>query len=182
MTSATKFCFAIFFISVDQLISYQLKTELINLMKCLNRVNQATGEQLLTSFINFLLPICHHCQLFKQSPSLVNQRLVKIGQTIEPPFEVFHSTRSRLWLKCWSTLNYSSYWTFLPPLSQIFTTAESVLHTKMSIDDLSMVTAPAILRCPYEDPRLICENMKKEMAFIRTLMTYLDTSFMEDII
>ena len=73
--------------------------------------------------------------------------------------------------------------TFLPPtLFQIFTTAESVLHTKMSIDDLSMVTAPAILRCPYEDPRLICENMKKEMAFIRTLMTYLDTSFMEDII
>lgn len=51
----------------------------------------------------------------------------------------------------------------------------------MDASNLAMVMAPNCLRCMSEDPRVIFENARKEMAFIRTLIQSLDTSFMEGI-
>lgn len=42
--------------------------------------------------------------------------------------------------------------------------------------------APNCLRCESEDPRIIFENTRKEMQFLKTLITHMDTSFMEGII
>lgn len=42
--------------------------------------------------------------------------------------------------------------------------------------------APNCLRCESEDPRIIIENTRKEMQFIRTLITHMDTNFMEGVI
>ncbi len=52
----------------------------------------------------------------------------------------------------------------------------------MDVNNLAMVMAPNCLRCESEDPRIIFENTRKEMAFIRTLISHLDTSFMEGVI
>jgi len=51
----------------------------------------------------------------------------------------------------------------------------------MDASNLAMVMAPNCLRCMSEDPRIIFENARKEMAFIRTLIQSLDTSFMEGV-
>lgn len=64
---------------------------------------------------------------------------------------------------------------------QIFARTEVVQITKMDASNLAMVMAPNCLRCMSEDPRIIFENARKEMAFIRTLIQSLDTSFMEGI-
>jgi hypothetical protein len=66
-------------------------------------------------------------------------------------------------------------------LLQIFARTEVVQITKMDASNLAMVMAPNCLRCMSEDPRVIFENARKEMAFIRTLIQSLDTSFMEGI-
>ncbi|XP_071444047.1 rho GTPase-activating protein 39 [Hetaerina americana] len=64
---------------------------------------------------------------------------------------------------------------------QIFTQQEVVQATKMDASNLAMVMAPNVLRCTSRDPRVIFENARKEMAFIRTLIQSLDTSFMEGV-
>ena len=64
---------------------------------------------------------------------------------------------------------------------QIFARTEVVQVTKMDASNLAMVMAPNCLRCMSEDPRVIFENARKEMAFIRTLIQSLDTSFMEGV-
>jgi len=64
---------------------------------------------------------------------------------------------------------------------QIFARTEVVQVTKMDASNLAMVMAPNCLRCMSEDPRIIFENARKEMAFIRTLIQSLDTSFMEGV-
>lgn len=64
---------------------------------------------------------------------------------------------------------------------QIFARAEVVIHTKMDASNLAMVMAPNCLRCMSNDPRIIIENARKEMAFMRTLITTLDTSFMSEV-
>ncbi len=60
--------------------------------------------------------------------------------------------------------------------------AENVAQTKMDAANLAMVMAPNCLRCQSEDPRVIFENTRKEMAFMRTLMDNYDTSFMEGLL
>ena len=57
---------------------------------------------------------------------------------------------------------------------QQFTTAESSQHTKMGVDNIAMVWAPNFLRCPSDDHVLIFENTRKEMAFVRLLLSYLN--------
>ncbi|XP_046408434.1 uncharacterized protein LOC124172941 isoform X2 [Ischnura elegans] len=64
---------------------------------------------------------------------------------------------------------------------QIFTQQEVVQATKMDASNLAMVMAPNVLRCTSRDPRVIFENARKEMAFIRTLIQSLDTTFMEGV-
>eukprot|EP00062_Callorhinchus_milii_P010294 gi/632955001/ref/XP_007893256.1/ PREDICTED: rho GTPase-activating protein 39 isoform X2 [Callorhinchus milii] len=65
---------------------------------------------------------------------------------------------------------------------QIFAQPANVAVTKMDVNNLAMVMAPNCLRCQSDDPRVIFENTRKEMSFIRVLIQHLDTSFMEDLL
>ena len=65
---------------------------------------------------------------------------------------------------------------------QYFAQPEIVAATKMDASNLAMVMAPNCLRCTSDDPRIIYENTRKEMAFIRTLIQNLDTAFMEGVV
>ncbi|XP_063011267.1 rho GTPase-activating protein 39-like [Melospiza melodia melodia] len=65
---------------------------------------------------------------------------------------------------------------------QVFVQPANVAVTKMDVNNLAMVMAPNCLRCRSEDPRVIFENTRKEMSFIRVLIQHLDTSFMEGIL
>ena len=65
---------------------------------------------------------------------------------------------------------------------QVFAAPENATVTKMDSSNLAMVMAPNCLRCESDDPNVIFENTRKEMAFIRILIQNLDTSFMEGVI
>ncbi|CAI4221664.1 unnamed protein product [Auanema sp. JU1783] len=58
---------------------------------------------------------------------------------------------------------------------------EVVVHTKMDVSNLAMVMAPNVLRCESEDPRVIFENTRREMGFLKTLILHYDTSFILNI-
>uniref|UniRef100_A0A8C4PXY9 Rho GTPase-activating protein 39 n=1 Tax=Eptatretus burgeri TaxID=7764 RepID=A0A8C4PXY9_EPTBU len=64
---------------------------------------------------------------------------------------------------------------------QVFAMPANVSATKMDVSNLAMVMAPNCLRCNSDDPRVIFENARKEMSFVRTLILHLDTSFVEGI-
>ena len=51
----------------------------------------------------------------------------------------------------------------------------------MDASNLAMVMAPNILRCTSQDPRVILENARKEMAFVRSMIENLDTAWVEDL-
>ncbi len=63
----------------------------------------------------------------------------------------------------------------------MFSKPEIVQVTKMDSSNLAMVMAPNCLRCTSHDPRVIFDNARKEMAFIRTLIQYMDTRFIEGV-
>ncbi|XP_038654532.1 rho GTPase-activating protein 39 isoform X1 [Scyliorhinus canicula] len=65
---------------------------------------------------------------------------------------------------------------------QIFVQPANVSVTKMDVNNLAMVMAPNCLRCQSDNPRIIFENTRKEMSFLRVLIQHLDTSFMEDVL
>ncbi|XP_030075832.1 rho GTPase-activating protein 39 [Microcaecilia unicolor] len=65
---------------------------------------------------------------------------------------------------------------------QVFVQSSNVAVTKMDVNNLAMVMAPNCLRCQSDDPRIIFENTRKEMSFIRVLIQNLDTSFMEAVL
>ncbi|XP_025755240.1 rho GTPase-activating protein 39 isoform X4 [Oreochromis niloticus] len=65
---------------------------------------------------------------------------------------------------------------------QVFAQPANVAITKMDVNNLAMVMAPNCLRCQSDDPRVIFENTRKEMSFIRVLVQRLDTSFMDGIL
>ncbi|XP_041367234.1 rho GTPase-activating protein 39-like [Gigantopelta aegis] len=65
---------------------------------------------------------------------------------------------------------------------QVFAAPEIVRYTKMDVNNLAMVMAPNCLRCESDDPRVIFENTRKEMGFLRILILHLDTSFMEGVV
>lgn len=46
----------------------------------------------------------------------------------------------------------------------------------MGVENIAMVWAPNFLRCPSDDHTLIFQNTRKEMAFLRLLLKYLDTN------
>lgn len=71
---------------------------------------------------------------------------------------------------------------YLVRFLQVFAAPENAATTKMDVNNLAMVMAPNCLRCESDDPRVIFENTRKEMGFIRTLIQSLDTSFMEGIV
>uniref|UniRef100_A0A4W5L2M0 Rho GTPase-activating protein 39 n=1 Tax=Hucho hucho TaxID=62062 RepID=A0A4W5L2M0_9TELE len=65
---------------------------------------------------------------------------------------------------------------------QVFGQPANVVITKMDVNNLAMVMAPNCLRCQSDDPRIIFENTRKEMSFIRVLIQRLDTSFMDGLL
>ncbi|KAM9198067.1 rho GTPase-activating protein 39 isoform 2-T2 [Dugong dugon] len=65
---------------------------------------------------------------------------------------------------------------------QVFVQPANVAITKMDVSNLAMVMAPNCLRCQSDDPRIIFENTRKEMSFLRVLIQHLDTSFMEGVL
>ncbi|KAJ8360815.1 hypothetical protein SKAU_G00173400 [Synaphobranchus kaupii] len=65
---------------------------------------------------------------------------------------------------------------------QVFAQPVNVSKTKMDVNNLAMVMAPNCLRCQSDDPRVIFENTRKEMSFLRLLIIHLDTSFISGII
>ncbi|GFR02081.1 rho GTPase-activating protein 39 [Trichonephila clavata] len=65
---------------------------------------------------------------------------------------------------------------------QVFSAEENCAVTKMDAKNLAMVMAPNCLRCTSEDPSVIFENTRKEMAFIQTLIQHLNTSYMEGVV
>ncbi|UYV67332.1 ARHGAP39 [Cordylochernes scorpioides] len=66
--------------------------------------------------------------------------------------------------------------TYLIHFLQLFSQEGNVVATKMDANNLAMVMAPNCLRCMSDDPRVIFENTRKEMAFLRLLIEHLDTS------
>ncbi|XP_014227160.1 rho GTPase-activating protein 39 isoform X1 [Trichogramma pretiosum] len=64
---------------------------------------------------------------------------------------------------------------------QIFARPDVVSRTKMDASNLAMVMAPNILRCTSHDPRVILENARREMAFVRTMIETLETAWVEDL-
>lgn len=75
-------------------------------------------------------------------------------------------------------LLYLSYVLFI---LQIFAQPINVGKTKMDVNNLAMVMAPNCLRCQSDDPRIIFENTRKEMSFLRMLIVHLDTSFIKGV-
>ncbi|XP_014668112.1 PREDICTED: rho GTPase-activating protein 39-like [Priapulus caudatus] len=65
---------------------------------------------------------------------------------------------------------------------QVFASREHVVYTKMDVNNLAMVMAPNCLRCMSDDPRVILDNTTKQMSFVKTLITSLDTSSLEVIL
>ncbi|XP_041976226.1 rho GTPase-activating protein 39 isoform X2 [Aricia agestis] len=72
--------------------------------------------------------------------------------------------------------------TYLVSFLQQFSAPEVVSQTKMDSSNLAMVFAPNCLRCTAQDPRVILENARKEMTFMKTLITNLDTSHVQDLL
>ncbi|XP_053969939.1 filaggrin-2 isoform X1 [Anastrepha ludens] len=66
--------------------------------------------------------------------------------------------------------------TYLVHFLQQFSHADVVSCTKMDSSNLAMVFAPNCLRCTSDDPKVILENARKEMAFMRTLIQNMDTT------
>ncbi|XP_068598496.1 rho GTPase-activating protein 39 [Brachionichthys hirsutus] len=65
---------------------------------------------------------------------------------------------------------------------QVFAQPCNVAVTKMDVNNLAMVMAPNCLRCKSDEPRIIFENTRKEMSFLRMLIVHLDTSFIEGVV
>uniref|UniRef100_A0A3Q2XCT0 Rho GTPase-activating protein 39 n=1 Tax=Hippocampus comes TaxID=109280 RepID=A0A3Q2XCT0_HIPCM len=65
---------------------------------------------------------------------------------------------------------------------QVFAQPSNVAVTKMDVNNLAMVMAPNCLRCQSDDPRIIFENTRKEMSFLRMLIVHLDTSYVEGVV
>lgn len=73
-------------------------------------------------------------------------------------------------------MNSNNVFEFDCIFSQKFISPDTIQLTRMSIDNIAMVWAPNILRCPSEDHVLIFENTRKEMSFLRLLLKHMDTS------
>lgn len=71
--------------------------------------------------------------------------------------------------------------TYLIKFLKIFALKENVAITKMDASNLSMIMAPNCLRCNSNEAKVIMENTKKEMQFIKTLIDHLDTSIIDNL-
>ncbi|KAI0983541.1 hypothetical protein GJ496_002581 [Pomphorhynchus laevis] len=65
---------------------------------------------------------------------------------------------------------------YLVQFLQLFALPKHVAYTKMDVNNLALVMAPNCFRCRCNNPRDIVENSKKEMQFLRMLITNWRTS------
>uniref|UniRef100_A0A1I8MH79 Rho GTPase-activating protein 39 n=1 Tax=Musca domestica TaxID=7370 RepID=A0A1I8MH79_MUSDO len=72
--------------------------------------------------------------------------------------------------------------TYLIHFLQQFSHPDVVSATKMDSSNLAMVFAPNCLRCTSDDPKVILENARKEMSFMRTLIQHMDTSHVANLV
>ncbi|XP_053681293.1 hornerin [Anopheles nili] len=72
--------------------------------------------------------------------------------------------------------------TYLIHFLQQFSLPDIVVNTKMDSSNLAMVFAPNLLRCQSQDPKVILENARKEMTFMRTLIQHMDTSSVTNLV
>ncbi len=63
----------------------------------------------------------------------------------------------------------------------MFAAEESASVTKMDVNNLAMVMAPNVLRSQSVDPKVIFENTRPQMAFLRLLILHLDTTEMDGV-
>ena len=77
---------------------------------------------------------------------------------------------------------YKFIWQFYNILFQGFIRPEVVLVTKMDVNNIAMVWAPNCLRGQSSDPKIIFENTRREMGFVRTLIQSLNTDEAEDLL
>jgi len=70
---------------------------------------------------------------------------------------------------------------FLIKFLQVFALPHNIERTKMDASNLAMVWAPNCLRCQSEIPKVIFENTRKEMSYIKTLILHLDTSWIDGV-
>ena len=71
---------------------------------------------------------------------------------------------------------------YLAKYLQLFSRPEVTSVTKMDASNLATVFAPNCLKCPSQDPIVILENTRKEMAFVKSLIVNLDTSSVDGLI
>jgi len=64
----------------------------------------------------------------------------------------------------------------------VFALPENVAVTKMDISNIAMVWAPNCLRCESEDPVVVLESTRSAMAFLRALLEFLDTSYVDAVL
>ncbi|KAL9890875.1 myTH4 and RhoGAP_KIAA1688 domain-containing protein RhoGAP93B isoform 2-T2 [Glossina fuscipes fuscipes] len=72
--------------------------------------------------------------------------------------------------------------TYLIHFLQQFSHPDVVSATKMDSSNLAMVFAPNCLRCTSDDPKVILENARKEMSFMRTLIQHMDTAHVVNLV
>ncbi len=72
--------------------------------------------------------------------------------------------------------------TYLVRFLQLFARPEVANNTKMDDSNLATVFAPNCLRCPSNDPLVIMENTRKEMAFVKHMIQNLETSAVDGIL
>lgn len=72
--------------------------------------------------------------------------------------------------------------TYLIHFLQQFSHPDVVSATKMDSSNLAMVFAPNCLRCTSDDPKVILENARKEMSFMRTLIQHMDTTHVANLV
>ena len=71
---------------------------------------------------------------------------------------------------------------YLAKYLQLFARPEVSIVTKMDASNLATVFAPNCLKCPSQDPIVILENTRKEMAFVKSLIVHLDTSSVDGLV
>lgn len=59
---------------------------------------------------------------------------------------------------------------------------EVVKFTKMDSGNLALVIAPNILRCDSDDPRVMFDNARREMSFLKMLIGNYDASYIHDML
>ena len=113
------------------------------------------------------------CEDAEKVCSIVDNQLPRINRFVLAYLIRFLQVRS---YRCRLDLFNSS------PSLQVFIRPDNVSSSKMDASNLAMVFAPNCLRCESADPRVIFENTRKEMSFIRTLMLHYDTEFLQSVI